>query len=91
MNMLNARLLSRYRSVAYLLERLDPQAKPEALSVPRSPQPAGDIMVFPGSFNPPTSAHVALLRQARQYARLHGGRWLLYAAFSKQIVYKEAV
>lgn len=53
--------------------------------------PRGDTIVFPGSFNPPTLAHLAMLRQARKFASRRGGRWQVYAAMSKQIVDKEVV
>ena len=82
--------IQRFRRVQALLDRLDPQAKPQALIVPGSPLPEGGIIVFPGSFNPPTSAHLAMLKQARHFAHLHGNMEV-YAALSKHIVDKEAV
>jgi nicotinic acid mononucleotide adenylyltransferase len=48
------------------------------------------VIVFPGSFNPPTTAHLALLKQAQRYARQHEPMFL-YAAFSKRTVDKETV
>ncbi len=82
------RILQHYRHISCLLERLDPAAQPMALAAPGSAVPRGDSIVFPGSFNPPTLAHVAILRQAR---KLSGGCWHVYAALSKYIVDKEAV
>src|SRR5260370_7052308 len=82
--------IQRFKRVQALLDRLDPQAKPQALIVPGSPVPEGGIIVFPGSFNPPTSAHLAMLKQARHFAHLHGNMEV-YAALSKHIVDKEAV
>ena len=83
--------LRRYKRAYRVLERLNPATSPWALVAPRSAPPRGNILVFPGSFNPPTVAHLALLRQARKFANRQGGHWQLYAALSKQIVDKEAV
>lgn len=83
-----------YRSVQHLLDQLDPDAAPRALITPGSPQPRGEIIVFPGSFNPPTTAHLALLEQAEQFARAQpetSGDVYLYAAISKRITDKENV
>src|SRR5215470_12444859 len=82
--------IQRFKQVQALLDQLDPQAKPQALIVPGSPTPEGGIIVFPGSFNPPTTAHLAMLKQARHFAYLHG-HMRVYAAISKHIVDKEAV
>ena len=73
-----------------LLDQLGPQAPSQALLVPGSPVPEGKIIVFPGSFNPPTLAHLALLKQAWQFARVHGPM-LVYAALSTHITDKERV
>ena len=73
-----------------LLDQLDPQAPSQALVVPGSPAPEGKIIVFPGSFNPPTIAHLALLKQAWQFARVHGPMHI-YAALSTHITDKERV
>jgi nicotinamide-nucleotide adenylyltransferase len=73
-----------------LLDQLDPQASPQALVVPGSPTPEGKIIVFPGSFNPPTLAHLALLKQAWQFARAHGPMQI-FAALSTHITDKERV
>ena len=83
--------LRQYKRVHRLLESLDPAAEPWALASPGSEEPRGNIIVFPGSFNPPTTAHLAMLRQARKVARRRGGHWRVYAALSKQIVDKETV
>lgn len=61
-----------------------------ALLAPGSPQPRNGVIVFPGSFNPPTTAHLALLKQAHLYAQVHQPL-SLYAAISKRTVDKEAV
>ncbi len=82
--------IQRFKRVQALLDQLDPEAPPQAVIVPGSPTPEGNIIVFPGSFNPPTTAHLALLKQARQFARLHASAHL-YAAISKRITDKETV
>jgi len=46
--------------------------------------------VLPGSFNPPTNAHVALLQQARVFAQKYEPAYL-YVAISKRTVDKERV
>jgi len=85
------------RRVQTLLEELQPEGPPQALLAPDSPVPQGGIIVFPGSFNPPTTAHLALLKDARQFARYQalskGESEMihLYAAMSKQIIDKESV
>src|SRR5215471_11610962 len=80
----------RFKQVQSLLDQLDPQAPPQALIIPGSPVPEDKIVVFPGSFNPPTSAHFALLKQAWLYARRHG-TMQIYAAVSKHTTDKESV
>ena len=87
---LSSYTIQRFKQVQALLEQLDPQAEPQALIVPGSPAPEGGIIVFPGSFNPPTTAHLAMLKQARHFAYLRG-HMEVYAAFSKHIVDKETV
>jgi len=82
--------IQRFKQVQALLNRLDPQTEPQVFVVPGSPAPEGGIIVFPGSFNPPTTAHLAMLKQARHFAYLHG-HMKVYAAISKHIVDKEAV
>ncbi len=82
--------LQQFKRIQVLLDQLDPQAPSRALVVPDSPTPEGKIIVFPGSFNPPTIAHLALLKQAWQYARIHGPMHV-YAALSTHITDKERV
>ncbi len=82
--------LQHYKSIQDLLNQLDPKAPPQALVLPGSPAPAEKIIVFPGSFNPPTSAHLALLKQAWQFARVHSPM-NIYAAMSTHITDKERV
>jgi len=78
------------KQVQALLDQLDPKAAPQAVLVPGSPVPRGGIIVFPGSFNPPTKAHLALLEQAQQFAS-HHGLMHVYAAISKHTTDKEKV
>lgn len=87
---LSERTISSYRQVQALLDQLDPEAAPKALIVPGSPLPQGKIIVFPGSFNPPTNAHLALLEAAQKYVRQHAPMEV-YAAVSKHTINKEAV
>jgi len=82
--------IQRLKGIQALLDQLDPQAPSLALVVPGSPTPEGKIIVFPGSFNPPTIAHLALLKQAWQFARVHGPM-LVYTALSTHITDKERV
>jgi nicotinic acid mononucleotide adenylyltransferase len=87
---LSSSTIQHFRQVQSLLDQLDPQAPPQALVVPGSPTPEGKIVVFPGSFNPPTAAHLALLKQAWHFAREHGPMHV-YAAISKHTTDKERV
>lgn len=82
--------VQRFKRIQHVLDGLDPGLPPRAACVPGSSMPAGPIIVFPGSFNPPTKAHLALLRAARQYGRRHGVAGV-YAALSKHTVDKEQV
>jgi nicotinamide-nucleotide adenylyltransferase len=82
--------VQRFKRIQVLLDQLDPQAPSQALVVPGSPLPEGKIIVFPGSFNPPTIAHLALLKQAWQFARAHDPMQV-YAALSTHITDKERV
>src|SRR5437588_1262051 len=90
--------IQQLKQIQVLLDQLDPEAKPQAFIVPGSPQPRGTIIVFPGSFNPPTVAHLALLKEARKFASQDalsdgdGSQTIaLYAAISRHIVDKEQV
>jgi nicotinamide-nucleotide adenylyltransferase len=60
--------IQRFKQAQALLDQLRPESPPRALILPGSPQPTGNIIVFPGSFNPPTNAHLALLKEAQQFA-----------------------
>jgi nicotinic acid mononucleotide adenylyltransferase len=82
--------LHHLRHIQALLDQLHPEAAPRALIVPGSAEPRDAIIVFPGSFNPPTQAHLALLKQAHAFARSHEPMYL-YAALSKHTVDKETV
>ena len=82
--------IQRFKRIQMLLDQLDAQGPPQALVVPGSPSPEGKIIVFPGSFNPPTLAHFALLKQAWQYARVQGPMHI-YAALSTHVTDKEGV
>ncbi len=87
---ISTRTLQRFKRIQALLDQLQPEAEPRAYVVPGAPEPRNSAIVFPGSFNPPTMAHIALLKQARVFARAHEPM-TLYAAFSKHTVDKEAV
>lgn len=82
--------IERLRRIQALLDQLQPGAPPKAVVLPDSLTPRGSIIVFPGAFNPPTKAHLAMLRQAQRYANQHAPMHL-YAAFSKVTVDKERV
>src|SRR5437588_2319000 len=82
--------IQRFKTIQMLLDQLNPQAPSRALVVSDSATPEGKIIVFPGSFNPPTFAHIALLKQAWQFARVHGPMHI-YAALSTHITDKERV
>ena len=83
--------LRRYEKVQAVLDQLQPEAASRAFVAPGSPRPERGVIVFPGSFNPPTTAHIALLKQAQEFARRQQGPHQLYAAFSKHTVDKESV
>ena len=78
------------RTIQQRLNQLQPDNPPQALLIPDSPQPTSQIILFTGSFNPPTSAHLALLKQGQIYAQQHPTT-RLYAAFSKRTIDKEGV
>ncbi|MBA2678139.1 MAG: hypothetical protein H0U76_07085, partial [Ktedonobacteraceae bacterium] len=97
---ISRRMLQHLKSIKRQLDQLRPDAPAQALLVTGSPrQPRATIIVFTGAFNPPTTAHLALLKQAQQYtrqqSRQNAGRsnsnnsTHLYAAFSKVTVNKE--
>src|SRR5690242_5094770 len=79
-----------FKRVQRLLDELDPQAQPQVYLAPGSPAPRENIIVFPGSFNPPTTAHVAMLQQAHGFGRERGVMGV-YAAMSKRTTDKESV
>jgi nicotinic acid mononucleotide adenylyltransferase len=89
------RAIRQLKRIQLLLDQLQPDAEPKAVVVPGSPQPRGTVVVFPGSFNPPTIAHLALLKEAHHFLQArfpdHREPALLYAAFSKRTVDKENV
>lgn len=87
---ISAETIQRLKSIQALLDQLNPDTEPQALLVADSPVPQANIIVFPGSFNPPTNAHIALLQQARVFARDYEPMHL-YAAISKRTVDKESV
>src|SRR5262245_22898759 len=78
------------RHIQRQLNQLQPEAPPKALVVAGSPPPRENILVFSGSFNPPTIAHLALLNQALHFARQHEPMFV-YAAFSIHTTDKETV
>jgi nicotinic acid mononucleotide adenylyltransferase len=88
--------LPRLKKLQILLYELASQPFPRALTIPGSVIPRGNIIVFPGFFNPPTFAHLALLKQAQRFTRngqeRHEKRpWRVYASFSLHTVDKERV
>lgn len=87
---LSQRTLHHLRLIQDQLDQLHVNAPPRALLVPESPGPARRVIVFTGSFNPPTLAHLAMLKQARYYAQAHPPM-SVYAAFTKLTVDKESV
>jgi nicotinic acid mononucleotide adenylyltransferase len=82
--------LQHLKQVQAQLNRLHPEAEPQVLPLVGSPRPERNVIIFTGSFNPPTIAHLALLKQAWRFARAHGNMQL-YAAFSKRTVDKESL
>lgn len=64
----------RFVSNVMILEQLKSAKKPSILLVRKAPQgilgPKGHLGIFPASFNPPTKAHVALIREARKQTHL---------------------
>lgn len=88
---LSQQTIEQLKQIQSRLNQLQPEAEPQAVIVPGSPQPKGTVAVFTGSFNPPTTAHLALLKDASTYLRDHFGQAQLYAAFSKRTIDKENV
>ena len=92
---LSSRRLQQVRRVQGLLDRLQAGSEPTVVRVPGSgsQEPRGTVIIFTGSFNPPTIAHVALLKEVEQYLQSQHVREpvRLYAAFSKRSVDKETV
>jgi nicotinic acid mononucleotide adenylyltransferase len=76
--------------VQALLDCLRPEATAEAVCVPATKAPRGNVIIFTGSFNPPTNAHLALLKQGHLYARSHTNMHV-YGAFTRHTVDKETV
>lgn len=88
--MFSNREVQSFKQAQRLLDELDPQAKPRVCVVSGSPAPRGNIIVFPGSFNPPTNAHLAMVKQADDFGRERGGM-SVYAAMNKLTTDKETV
>ncbi len=80
--------IERLRSIQGMLDALKPEAEPQTVVLSGAAQPDVHVLVFAGSFNPPTNAHLALLQQARAFLPHHT---TLYAAVSKRIIDKETV
>jgi nicotinic acid mononucleotide adenylyltransferase len=87
---ISQRTIQNLKRIQHQLNQLLPEAPPKALIVAGSPQPREKILVFSGSFNPPTTAHLALLKQAQRFARQHEPMYV-YAAFSTHTTDKEMV
>lgn len=87
---LSERTLRHLRLIQDQLDQLHADAPPRAFTIPGSPRPARRVIVFTGSFNPPTLAHLAMLKQAHYYAQAHHPM-SVYAAFTKLTVGKESV
>jgi len=87
---ISQRTVENLKRIQCQLNQLEPEVSPKALVVAGSPQPRENILVFSGSFNPPTTAHLALLKQAQRFARQHEPMFV-YAAFSTHTTDKEAV
>ncbi len=88
---LSQQTVEQFKQIQSRLDQLQPEAEPQAVIVPGSPQPKGTVVVFTGSFNPPTAAHLALLKDASTYLSDHLEQAQLYAAFSKHTIDKENV
>ncbi|TMC20131.1 MAG: hypothetical protein E6J34_13605 [Chloroflexi bacterium] len=82
--------MRQFKRIQQLLDQLDPAGTAQAFIVPASPLPRGGVIVFAGSFNPPTIAHLAMLKQAYHYAHERAPMHV-YAAISKHTIDKEVV
>lgn len=87
---ISQRTVQNLKRIQRQLNQLQPETPPKALAVAGSPQPREHILVFSGSFNPPTTAHLALLKQAQQFAHQYKPMFL-YAAFSTHTTDKETI
>jgi len=87
---ISTRTIHQLKRLQTLLDQLDLAGAPQALTVSGSPITSDAIIVFPGSFNPPTTAHLALLQQTQHYAH-QNIPMQLYAAMSKLTIDKETV
>jgi nicotinic acid mononucleotide adenylyltransferase len=85
------RTLRQMRQVQQELVTLRAHTSSQAMLFPGAVPPRGSIIVFPGSFNPPTNAHLALLKQAQRYSSSQNRPPLLYAAFTTLTIDKENV
>lgn len=88
--MFSNREVQHFKRAQCVLDELDPEGKPQVRLVSGSSAPRGNIIVLPGSFNPPTTAHLAMLQQAREFGRERGGM-SVYAAMNKRTTDKESV
>ncbi len=87
---ISQRTIQNLKRIQHQLNQLLPETPPKALIVAGSPQPREKILVFSGSFNPPTTAHLALFKQAQRFARQHEPMYV-YVAFSTHTTDKEMV
>jgi nicotinic acid mononucleotide adenylyltransferase len=87
---ISQRTAQHLRHIQHQLNQLRLEALPKACVVAGSSQPRRNMLVFSGSFNPPTMAHVALLKQAQQFARQHEPL-SVYVALSIHTTDKEMV
>jgi nicotinic acid mononucleotide adenylyltransferase len=87
---ISQRTVQNLKHIQFQLNQLLPGAPPKALVVAGSPKPCEKILVFSGSFNPPTNAHLALLKQAQRFAHRHKPMFV-YTAFSTYTTDKETV
>jgi len=74
--------------VQRILDQLQSERAAEAVCMPGTQAPRENVIVFTGSFNPPTNAHLAILKQGQFYANAHLNMQI-YTAISKHSVDKE--